>query len=311
MAADTTLSGGNNDVILGSSVNGAHALTVNSGGITHIDGAVNIASLTTDAAGTTSLAVSGGSITTSGAQTYNDAVVLGADTTLSTTQANFNNTLDGAQALTVSGNAGFSGAVGGVTALTSLAVTGVASFGGSEVITSGAQQYGATTVTSSLITFATTGGAATGANITFASLAGQVGTEHVALNAGTGGAVTVTGTTSNLGTLELVNAGSATFDGAVTIGTLTVDSSGASVALLGNGTDIVNAVSFNNLGGTTLNAGAGGTETFEGGLTSAAGTTTLGNTIATTSGSQSYGAWCWRRIPPSAAATTMSSSAAR
>ncbi len=259
--------------------------------------------------GTTDL--NGGTVKTTGGQTYNGAVILTDETTLSTTQANFNNTLDGAHALTVFGNAGFSGAVGGVTALSSLTVTGVTSFGGAEVITAGAQQYGATTVTSSLITFATTAGNAAGAHITFASLAGQVGTENVVLNAGTVGAVTVNGTTSNLGTLELVNASSATFNGAVTINTLTVDSSGASVALLGTGTDIVGAVTFNNLGGTTLNAGAGGTETFEGGLTSAAGTTTLGNTIATTSGSQSYGAWCWRRIPPSAAATTMSSSAAR
>jgi hypothetical protein len=148
-------------------------------------------------------------------------------------------------------------------------------------------------VTASLITFATTAGSATGANITFASLAGQVGTEKIVLNAGTGGAISVSGTTSNLNTLELVNAGHATFTGPVTLATLTVDSNGnanEAVALLGDGTDIVSAVTFNNLGGTTLNAGAGGTETFEGGLTSAAGPTTLGGTIETNSLGQSFGA---------------------
>jgi len=55
-------------------VNGAFSLTVNTAGTTMFGAAVGgttaLASVTTDAAGSTAL--NGGSITTSGAQTYND-----------------------------------------------------------------------------------------------------------------------------------------------------------------------------------------------------------------------------------------------
>ncbi|MFK2903697.1 filamentous hemagglutinin N-terminal domain-containing protein, partial [Dyella ginsengisoli] len=64
-------------------------------------------------------------ITTGGAQTYHDAVTLGADLTLASSGAGaigFGSTVDGAHALSVNtaGTTGFGGAVGGTTALTSL-----------------------------------------------------------------------------------------------------------------------------------------------------------------------------------------------
>ena len=88
-------------------VNGAEALTVNSTGTTTfgsaVGGTIALASLTTDAGGST--AINGGGVSTSGAQSYNDAVTLGADTTLTSTGAGaitFAATLDGAHSLSTS-----------------------------------------------------------------------------------------------------------------------------------------------------------------------------------------------------------------
>ena len=67
------------------STGGARALTVNTNAATIFGGAVGgvsaLLSLTTNATGTTQ--INGGAVTTTGAQTYNDAVTLGANTTLS------------------------------------------------------------------------------------------------------------------------------------------------------------------------------------------------------------------------------------
>ena len=89
--------------------------------------------MTTNAGGST--AINGATITTTGAQTYNDAVTLGAGTTLTTTDSavTFGSTLDNAQALTVSTGSGaitFTGVVGGTTALGALTLnsTGVTTF---------------------------------------------------------------------------------------------------------------------------------------------------------------------------------------
>src|SRR5205823_10492131 len=84
----TTLTGtASGPITLASTVNGAQALTVNTAGVTTFGGAVGgttaLASLTTDAAGSTDL--NGGAVTTTGSQTYNDQVLLGADTTLTST----------------------------------------------------------------------------------------------------------------------------------------------------------------------------------------------------------------------------------
>jgi hypothetical protein len=76
-------------------------------------------SFTTDATGTTEIK---DNISTNGNQTYNDAVTLQGNTTLTSTDINFQNTVDGNQALTVnaSGITHFEKAVGGTTRLNSL-----------------------------------------------------------------------------------------------------------------------------------------------------------------------------------------------
>ncbi len=88
LGANTTLtSTGGGDIRLVDALNGAHALTVNTAGVSRFEGVVGgvapLSSLTTDAPG--SVWVSGGAVTTTGAQTYNDAVVLGANATLMST----------------------------------------------------------------------------------------------------------------------------------------------------------------------------------------------------------------------------------
>ena len=88
LGANTTLiSTGAGDIRFVGSLDGAYNLTVNTAGVTRFDDVVGgtsaLSSLTTDAPG--SVLLNGGVITTSGAQTYRDAVTLGAHTTLTST----------------------------------------------------------------------------------------------------------------------------------------------------------------------------------------------------------------------------------
>ena len=82
---------------------GTIGLTINGNLTTFVSlgATTTLASVTTDATGTTAL--DNGGITTTGAQTYNDAVTLGAVTTLTSTGTGaiaFNSTVNGAQTLT-------------------------------------------------------------------------------------------------------------------------------------------------------------------------------------------------------------------
>jgi hypothetical protein len=132
LGANTTIAAGSGNITLGGTVNGAFSLTLNSTGTTTLGSAVGnttpLASLTTNAGGTT--LINGGAVTTTGAQTYNDAVTLGASATLTAGSVSFQGTLGGAadlaQALTInsSGSVTFGGNVGaGSTRLTTLDVT--------------------------------------------------------------------------------------------------------------------------------------------------------------------------------------------
>src|SRR5260370_32637421 len=83
---------------------GAFSLVVNTAGITTFGGAVGgttaLTSVTTDAAGST--AINGGSVTTTGAQNYNDTFMLGANTALTSTSGGnvtLGNTVNGAFSL--------------------------------------------------------------------------------------------------------------------------------------------------------------------------------------------------------------------
>jgi len=84
---DTLTSTGNGAIDFAGTLDGAHNLTVNTGGATTFGGVVGggtaLTSVTTDAPGT--VAINGGAVTTTGAQTFNELVAIGGDTTLSST----------------------------------------------------------------------------------------------------------------------------------------------------------------------------------------------------------------------------------
>src|SRR5207253_1108477 len=144
------------DSTVRSTTDGEEALIVNASGVTTFSGAVGdagkrLASLTTDAAGST--AINGGSVTTTGDQTYHDPVTLNAaanTTTLTGVNVTFDSTVrsttDGEEALIVnaSGLTTFGGAVGDASkrlaSLTTDAAGSTAINGGS-VTTTGAQTY--------------------------------------------------------------------------------------------------------------------------------------------------------------------------
>ena len=100
----------------------ARALAINDSGTTQFKNAVGgihaLASLTTDTPGETDL--NGGTVTTTGAQTYNDQVVLTADTTLTGVALTLAGVTGGNNSLTLgnSGLATLNGAVAGVKVLT-------------------------------------------------------------------------------------------------------------------------------------------------------------------------------------------------
>ncbi|NCZ72925.1 MAG: hypothetical protein EBY10_05545, partial [Actinobacteria bacterium] len=128
LTGNSTISGNTlGNITLSGTINGGYTLDLNTTGTTTLSGTVGattaLTSLTTNTGGTT--AINGGSVKTTGVQTYNDAVTLGADTTLTTTGSaiTFASTVDsssGAKNLTFAtgtGTATFTGAVGGTTAL--------------------------------------------------------------------------------------------------------------------------------------------------------------------------------------------------
>ncbi|MGB8852029.1 MAG: right-handed parallel beta-helix repeat-containing protein [Pirellulales bacterium] len=151
LTADTVVSAGSGNVTFSSTLDGGFALAVNATGTTTFGntvGATNaLKSLTTDAGGTT--AIDGGSVKTSGTQTYNDAVRLGAATTLTGTTITTKGTVvggvvnvSGPHGLTVKGDAVFGDAAADtLTWLGALVVEGTTTINTSLVSAGPVQQY--------------------------------------------------------------------------------------------------------------------------------------------------------------------------
>ena len=156
--------------------------------------------------------------------------------------------VDGAHALTVSGNGSFGGVVGGQTALTSLGVTGTSALNGGSIATTGGQNYtGAATLGADTI-------AAGSGAITF----GGTVNGAFALTASTSGITTfdsVVGGLAPLTSLAITN-GSAVFDANVGAGNLTTQ-----------------AVDFNKASGQTITTA--GSQTYNGAVTLGATSGTL------------------------------------
>jgi filamentous hemagglutinin family protein len=310
IGADTTVTAG--DTISIASVDGAHTLSViSSNGISlgPIGGTTPLTSLTTNATGTTGIS----SVTTTGAQDYQTAVTIGANTTLASTgsgnitfESTLNDSTAGTDTLAVNtaGTTTFSGAVGGTAALLSLTTDapGTTAINGGSVKTSGAQDYkdpvtlGApttlTTTTSGNVTFESTLdggqtlsiGAGTG-TVTFGGVVGGTPLTSIAVTAaGTtainGGSVTTTGTQSYVGTTGGITLGApATLTTTNSLITLGNQVSGTNTALTlssGAGGATLNGV---NIGTASLTLTTTGTVTLDGGAYDIA--TGAGYTFAT------------------------------
>ncbi|HEX3881015.1 MAG TPA: filamentous hemagglutinin N-terminal domain-containing protein, partial [Stellaceae bacterium] len=257
---------GGGNIALNGAVDGIR-LTVNTLGTTTFGGAVGgttpLASLTTDAGGATDL--NGGTVHTTGAQTYSDAVMLGATTTLTsdissslTSAVTLASTVDGPFALTVntSGQTEFDGAIGAINPLASLTTDagGRTNLAAGTVKTTGAQTYNDSTDLLATTVLTSTGSG----NITFATaLLG--GNDLTVSTAGTA----IFGGTVSENSLNVSNAsGSATIDA-------NISTSGAQnyagTATLGGA-----AITLNSTSG-----GANGAITFAGQVTGGGDSLTL------------------------------------
>jgi filamentous hemagglutinin family protein len=283
LGTDTVLtSTGNGAIAFTSTVDGAHALTVNTAGQTIFGGSVGsiarLASLSTDAPGST--AINGAVVSTTGGQAFNDAVILGFGGTVVASSTGgsdirFGSTVDSAVAgtsgLTVNtaGATIFGGMVGGGTALGSLTTDagGTTSLGGGVTTSGGAIKLGAVRLSVDSI-LSTSGGTVTAGTIDGAhNLTINSGADAVAINGTIGGTTKVNGLALNgsgtatiasvtaLGSLDLSGktAGSVTFTGAVNIDALTTAANPYSIAFNGGGS--IGDPIFSNTGTLTFNGG--------------------------------------------------------
>ena len=149
LSRNATVSTGTGDASFAGTVNattaGGQDLVVNATGTTAFAAAVGgsyvLASLSTDAGGTTTL--NGGSVKTSGTQTYADAMILGDDTTLTGTTITTKGTVAGnGHTLTLDGDATLGDAAEDiVTGLSALTVAGDAVVNASRVAATGLQTW--------------------------------------------------------------------------------------------------------------------------------------------------------------------------
>ena len=272
LGSDTTVSTGSGNITFNGTVNGTQSLTANSTGITLFAGAVGnstaLTSLTTNAGGTTR--INGGSVRTTGAQNYNDAVTLGAHTILTGTTPTFGSTVTGGGfnlALNFSGTTTINGA--NFTGINNLSTSngGTTQLTGA-LTTSGIQTYddavsltGATTLTSSgnqAITFNNTvnGSQDLTVNTTGTStFSGTVGDTAplTSLMTNAGGTTAVNGA-------SVATSGNQTYNDNVTMNqATTLTSTGGAITFGDNATNsaagagiTVDAPTINLTGGTTI-----------------------------------------------------------
>ncbi|MDA1276990.1 MAG: hypothetical protein O2960_23480 [Verrucomicrobia bacterium] len=310
LGADTTFSG--TDITFASTITGASKnLTLSTVGIATLTatlaGAVTgVVDLVSANGGTTKI---GADVTTSGSQTYDDAVVLAASVTLDSTgnkDITFNSTVDGTTAsaesliVTTQGTVAFAGIVGGTTRLNALTTSDaggtseVTSISGGSITTANAITFGDnlklsanTTLNASTVTFPATQSNSDANNF-----------DLTLVTTGGGDSLAANFFNSTIRNLNVTSAGGTTLNGAVTTaGKQTYNSAVtlATGAVTVAGTDI----SFGNTvgGGQNLLLAGGGVTTVAGAVTltgtatfalSGGGLTRLNSNVTTATGTQTY-----------------------
>jgi hypothetical protein len=224
---------------LNGSVSTTGALVLNAGGATTLNLSLSgFASLTTDAAGTT--AINGGSVTTTGAQTYHDAVTLGNATNLTGTAITFDSTVDnngnlltatnsGAGLFTgsISGGGGFTQAGAGTTTLAATNLyTGATTINAGTLLVNGSIASATTTVNNTGTLGGTNGtvqaiNIASGGTLSPGASAGKLtATGAVTFNSGATFKVELGGTTAGTDYDQLVAGGTVSLANATLSGAL-------------------------------------------------------------------------------------------
>lgn len=228
-----------------------------SGGTLDVDGSLHVDAMTS---------FTGGSVTTAGDQTYNGAVVLGADTLLLGNDITFNGTLNSdaaARSLTLNGNGTitFGGAVGSTGALSSL--TGSAGGSITQLFTLAAGELTLNAGAGITLTGASADAAVLAADTGITVFSGSI-TSLTATNA-TSGDISVTGMTGPLDVVEVGVTNSAAGDvtlattGALTLRANVTVQTGMTISLAGGmisqtgGEPIADTLHLSSVNGATLN----------------------------------------------------------
>ena len=255
-------------------------------------GAKGLAALTTDT--NTEAVINTSNIKTSGTQTYKGKVTLSKNTTLTAPASNikFDGTVDGAQSLTIAGNASveFNNLVGSATPLTALITgTGLTTINAASIKTSGIQTYkGAVSLNQtaslegSLVNFMSTLNGAfalTLAGATAQTFSGIVGgtTPLTSLTTGTG--------LTKIGTTDIKTSGNQEYKGAVTLSENTALT--ASVIKFDATVDGAKALTIAGTATTEFSGAVGGITPLTS-LTTGTGLTKIYTTDIKTSGNQTY-----------------------
>lgn len=288
------------DVTFANTVNGGFALTVNTPGVTTFSGAVGggtaLASLTTDAPGTT--AINGGSIRTTGTQSFANAVTLGADATLTASSVTFLGTVaGGTHGLTISGNAVFGDAAGDtVTGLTTLAVSGTTAINSGTVSGSGNQTYTGAVTLGTNVTITAGSGNVSFANAVNGGFALSINANGVTTFGGAvGGGTALASLTTDAPGSTAINGGGVTTTGGQTYSdnlslgaSSTLTSTGAGGIQFAGTVNGGFGLAVNTAGTTTFSAAVGGGTALASVTTDAPGATAVNGGAVTTTGAQTY-----------------------
>ena len=255
-------------------------------------GAKGLAALTTDT--NTEAVINTSNIKTSGTQTYKGKVTLSKNTTLTAPASNikFDGTVDGAQSLTIAGNAAveFNNLVGSATPLTALTTgTGLTTINTTSIKTSGIQTYKGSvslnqtaSLEGSLVNFMSTLNGAfalTLAGATAQTFSGTVGgtTALSSLTTGTG--------LTKIGTTDIKTSGNQEYKGAVTLSENTALT--ASAIKFDATVDGAKALTIAGTATTEFSGAVGGITPLTS-LTTGTGLTKIYTTDIKTSGNQTY-----------------------